>query len=427
RIPTGEIVGRLDMICQEEDIAANEASLMLIARKGDGALRDALSVFDQAIALCGTNLRSNDLALALGVVDVDLFFEVTTAVLARDSASMLRLVDRIVHAGHDLQEFLGGLAEHIRNLLVGRATGEASLIEATEALRHRYIEESAHFTEPDLLRLLMVVSETQGAIRTSSQPRLKIELALLKMAALTSTTDLRAILSQLDRVADAPATTVETRPERPPDRKPPTGRPPDDDEGGDPSPKRPVAPPPGSAGQSKPAPAHGKPAETSDVRTKVFNKPALAVRRKNDGPENSLAGDGAAHADAPAMPAIAPDELVRWWTELLVAVGEEKPRVQALLRQASPGSFADGLLTVHVPNELCQSALDGSASDILGRLSAISTEPVSDLRFVVDPSLYPATGEETGPSIDPYEYLQSKRHDNPVLKVIFEEFGGEIT
>ncbi|HYE58754.1 MAG TPA: DNA polymerase III subunit gamma/tau, partial [Rhodothermales bacterium] len=114
RIAVEETVEHLKNIAAEEGIEADDASLLLIARKGDGALRDALSAFDQAVALCGTTLRYRELADALGVVDVDLYFEVSERVAARDAAGLLDLVDRLVRRGYDLSEFALGLQEHLR-------------------------------------------------------------------------------------------------------------------------------------------------------------------------------------------------------------------------------------------------------------------------------------------------------------------------
>jgi DNA polymerase-3 subunit gamma/tau len=173
RIPVPRIMGRLEMICREEDVTADEASLMLIARKGDGALRDALSAFDQAVSLCGTDLRYAELAEALRVVDVDLFFDTTRHILDRDAAGMLRLAC---------------------------TTADTDLIEAAEATRQRYADVAASFSESDLLRLLMIVDAAEASIKDSTQPRLKLEMALLKMASLAHAADLRDALAKLDRL-----------------------------------------------------------------------------------------------------------------------------------------------------------------------------------------------------------------------------------
>jgi DNA polymerase-3 subunit gamma/tau len=200
RIPVPEVVDRLRDICEQEGLTADEESLMLIARKGDGALRDALSAFDQAVSLCGTELQYAELAQAMGVVDLDLFFQLTEHVLNQHSAGVLQLVEHVMREGYDLYEFLSGLAEHLRNLLVARSMDDDSLIEAAEATRQRYAAASQQFEESDLLRLLMIVGDAEDDIKGSSQPRLKLEMALLKMASITHAVDLRDALAKLDRL-----------------------------------------------------------------------------------------------------------------------------------------------------------------------------------------------------------------------------------
>lgn len=200
RIPIPQIIERLQAIAQQEGISADEASLMLIARKGDGALRDALSAFDQAVSLCGTNLRYAELAQAMGVVDTDLFFDLTSQVRARSVAGMLALVDRVVRQGLDLQELLVGLSEHLRNLMVALTMPDTSLVEAALATQKRYENEAPSFSESMLLRLMMIAADTEEAIKNSTQPRLKLELGLMKMVALSQGADLQAALDRLARI-----------------------------------------------------------------------------------------------------------------------------------------------------------------------------------------------------------------------------------
>ena len=203
RIAVPEIVGRLRAIAAEEGVTADEESLVLLARKGDGALRDALSLFDQALSLCGETLEIGPLRAALGVVDSDLFFEATERARAGDRAGLLDLVDRVVRSGHDLTEFVLGLADHLRNLLVARATGSGALIEGTEATRDRYLATAGPYAESDLLHLLMITDGTAAALRESRQPRLTLELALLKMASLESAADLDRLLQRLEGIERA--------------------------------------------------------------------------------------------------------------------------------------------------------------------------------------------------------------------------------
>ncbi len=197
RIAVPEIVDRLREICAAEGIAADDESLVLLARKGDGALRDALSLFDQAVSLCGADLQIGPLREALGVVDADVYFETTARARRGDRAAILSLVDHVVRSGHDLNEFVLGLADHLRNLLVARATGTGDLIEGTEATRQRYVDAAAPYAEADLLHLLMLSEGAATDLRESRQPRLTLELALLKMASLERAADLGRLLDRL--------------------------------------------------------------------------------------------------------------------------------------------------------------------------------------------------------------------------------------
>ncbi|MFO8231151.1 MAG: DNA polymerase III subunit gamma/tau [Longimonas sp.] len=197
RIPVPRIVTRLRHICESEGITADEESLMLIARKGDGALRDALSAFDQAVSLCGETLTYSELAQALGVVDRDLFFDLVDHVANQNSGGVLQLVQRVMSTGYDLQEFLAGLTEHLRHLLVAHTLGPEALSDIAESARPRYVESSQRFSEADLLRLLMIVGDAETDVKQSSQPRLKLELALLNMAHLSRAGDLQQALNQL--------------------------------------------------------------------------------------------------------------------------------------------------------------------------------------------------------------------------------------
>ncbi|MDT0632408.1 DNA polymerase III subunit gamma/tau [Rubrivirga sp. S365] len=198
RIAVPEIVGRLRAICEAEGVRADDESLVLLARKGDGALRDALSLFDQALSLCGDTVEIGPLREALGVVDADLYFAATDRARAGDRAGLLDLVEHVVQSGHDLNEFVLGLADHVRNLLVARATGSGALIEGTEATRDRYLRAAGPYAEADLLHLLLLSDGAASDLRESRQPRLTLELALLKMASLESALDLGRLIDRLD-------------------------------------------------------------------------------------------------------------------------------------------------------------------------------------------------------------------------------------
>ncbi|MGD8414934.1 MAG: DNA polymerase III subunit gamma/tau, partial [Candidatus Latescibacterota bacterium] len=197
RISIQDIAERLEEICEKEGITADEASLRLIARKGDGAMRDAFSAFDQAVLLCGKNLEYEALVEAFGVVDVDVYFETADLIRTQNRAALLELVEKLVAKGYDLNEFLIGLTDHFRNLLVAVSTDSTDLIETDKETAQRYARQAEDFAESDLLRHLIVVDETQEMMRRSVNPRLRVELALLKMASLAKSADLESLIRKL--------------------------------------------------------------------------------------------------------------------------------------------------------------------------------------------------------------------------------------
>jgi len=200
RISVDEIVSRLKNISEKENITIDEESLHIIAKRADGALRDALGLMDQAIAFCGTIIRYDELLKALNVIGHDSLFEFTSAVEKRDTADGLRLIDQLMKEGADIQEYLASLTEHIRNLYVARQGVQMHLVEATVDTKQRYKEGAKPFSEEDLMRMLHMVSEAQVRIKDVQQPRVHFEILMLKMIHMGRTPELRKILRVLDDI-----------------------------------------------------------------------------------------------------------------------------------------------------------------------------------------------------------------------------------
>ncbi|PWN07676.1 DNA polymerase III subunit gamma/tau [Rhodohalobacter mucosus] len=200
RISVDEIVSRLKNISEKEDISIDEESLHIIAKKADGALRDALGLMDQAIAFCGTTIHYDELLKALNVIGHDSLFEFTQAVEKRDTAEGLRLIDQLMKEGADIQEYLVSLTEHIRNLYVASQGNQMHLVEATPDTKQRYKEGAKPFSEEDLMRMLHMVSEAQVKIKDVQQPRVHFEILMLKMIHMGRTPELRKILQGLDDI-----------------------------------------------------------------------------------------------------------------------------------------------------------------------------------------------------------------------------------
>jgi DNA polymerase III subunit gamma/tau len=457
RIAVPEIVAHLQGICQEESIVADEASLMLIAHKGDGALRDALSAFDQAVALCGSPMTYAELAQAFGVVDIDLFFEVTRAVAAGDHAGMLALVERITRAGYDMQEFLGGLAAHLRNMLVARTMPDTSLIEAAESIRERYAADCVLFGETDLLRLLMLVDEGEEKLRTSTQPRLRMEMTFLKMASMARSVDLRQALARLDQLErTAPVVTEKQAPEtrapekRVPEKPAPAIPAPETRAPGQPAPVKvePIKPDPAKPRHPEPpadsdAPPDDPPPVDPEPRPplKLVEKPPIPddglglfsaplLRKPGSGPkgnEPEAALRVAVDIDV-ALPLSSSQTavLLALWPGYVGRIRAERIHVSALLQHATPLDDQGQTIVLSVPDEFHRRMLDSQQEYLLSRFRDETGRTIARFDFVVGGSAVGSDAPETPREIDPYEYMKQKRAESPVIRAIFDQFGGEV-
>ncbi len=200
RITTQEIMDRLRFICKEETIAADEESLLIIAKKADGAMRDGLSILDQVVSFFGKELKGDDLSHILNVVEQELFFQATELILSKDIKGMLNLIDGIINRGYDLREFIQGMAEHVRNLLVVVTTGEAKLLDISDGYRQKYMQIATHYHYSDLIRYLNLLSETDVQVKNSNNPRLKLELTMSKLCTMENSIQISELIKRLSKV-----------------------------------------------------------------------------------------------------------------------------------------------------------------------------------------------------------------------------------
>lgn len=181
RITVADMVSHLQGICQKEGITAEADALHIIGQKADGALRDALSIFDRITSSAGKNIRYADVIENLNVLDYDYYFQITDALLAEDAAAILNLFDQILRKGFDPEVFLSGLAEHLRNILVCRDAATLALLEAGDSLRERYRKQASLAPASFLLTALNLANDCDVNFKTARNKRLHLEIALLKM------------------------------------------------------------------------------------------------------------------------------------------------------------------------------------------------------------------------------------------------------
>ncbi|MGB0347525.1 MAG: DNA polymerase III subunit gamma/tau, partial [Balneolaceae bacterium] len=198
RISVDEIVTRLRKISSDEQIHIDDESLHVIAKKADGALRDALGLMDQAIAFCGDNITHDELLKALNVVGTDRLFQFMQCVEKKDADAGLRLINILLQEGYDIQEFLIGLTEHLRNLYIAHHSPQMYLVEASEETKNKYLQTAQSFSRDDLMRMLHMISEAQIKLKDANQPRIQFEIALLKLIHMEKSENLGKLLAEID-------------------------------------------------------------------------------------------------------------------------------------------------------------------------------------------------------------------------------------
>ncbi len=196
RITLDQIRGRLIEVLRAEGVEAEEAALSPIARKADGALRDALSSLDQVLAFSGERITAEDVHLVLGLIEEELYLELFEILRERRAADVFAYVQRLVDGGYDLEEFYKGLGDALRLMLRLRLEDREAVRGVSEQLSQRYLELVGHFAPGDLLRMLSALAEldTDGRFRKSEQQRILVEVTLLKFAMLDRTIELEQLM-----------------------------------------------------------------------------------------------------------------------------------------------------------------------------------------------------------------------------------------
>jgi len=184
RIKVKDIADHLSGIATKEGINADAEALHLIAQKADGALRDALSIFDQIVTFTGNELTYKSVIENLNILDYDFYFRIVESAQKEDIPSSLLLLNDIVEKGFDLHHFIVGLSEHYRNLLVCKDMRTASLLEVGESVEQRYIDQAKGLDSPLILRSLAIISKGDVEFKASKNQRLLVELVLMQLCSL---------------------------------------------------------------------------------------------------------------------------------------------------------------------------------------------------------------------------------------------------
>ncbi len=186
RISITDIKNHLKKIADLENIEADEDALYLIARKADGALRDALSAFDKIVSLGGKKITRNLVSEHLGLLDFDVYFEITDLILSGDTQGTIKFFNNLINKGVDIHYFISGLASHFRDLLIARQPVTIELLEQSKEIKNKYREQSVSLDNNLLMQTIDLLVQADLNYKISQNPELLTELTLLKILNLLS-------------------------------------------------------------------------------------------------------------------------------------------------------------------------------------------------------------------------------------------------
>lgn len=203
RILSLEITKSLSEIMKKEKIDIDEDSLLLIAKKADGGMRDALSLLDQVISFTDGNVNYSSVRSILSVVDEEIFFSITDLAMTGNSLKGLEIVDELMSQGYDPETLITGLLEHLRSLLIVTVTNSADLIETTKDIKKLYLAQKDRFAQSELHRISKLTEDALLSIPRSSMTRMIFESLLLKISNMDKSVEIESLLNGMGYTVEA--------------------------------------------------------------------------------------------------------------------------------------------------------------------------------------------------------------------------------
>jgi len=389
RIQIKDIAGHLAYISRQEGITAEPEALHILAEKSDGAMRDALSMFDRMVSFAGKELTYKKVIENLNILDYEYYFKVTQAILNTDIYSALLIFDQILANGFDGHLFINGLGEHLRNLLVAKNPATAGLLEKGGALNEKYIEQASAYTEALLFKALAIISRCDISYKMAVNQRLLVEITLVKLTNLLTAPESQAAppVKKVETpiVEKAPATTP------PPAYKPPPA----------------AVPKVAEPKQENPPKQAPKPNFTSF--TKIINENPAA----NQPSEKQEPGEPEKSEPLPE------NLLAEAWGNYAQAIKEKKISIYTILINAVPKVLADKpyMFEVVVESNYHQQAIETEKATILDFLK--EKLDLKKLNMVISVSKT-ETQKKPYTSQEKYAHMKSK---NPDVEKLVDQLG----
>jgi DNA polymerase-3 subunit gamma/tau len=412
RIRVEDAAEYLKQIADKENLAYEEDALHIIAQKADGAMRDALSIFDQVVSFSGEKITYQDVISNLNILDYEYFFKLTFSLLEGDVASAMLLFNEILAKGFDSRNFINGYAAHLRDLMVCKNPETVELMEVGAGIKEKYLAQSAKVSLPFLYEGLEICNQADIQFRSSRNQRLTIELALIKLARLSEPAKKKI-------ETEAPTVQAESKPEIAahvvqPEPKPVNA----------PSAVQPEPIPEEAAPVAQPKPETSQ--QTGNGVSSTVKTPGISIK-------DSLKGSA-----LPSMPvdtcdtdpekqevhseveptAADPDAIIHAWKEYAALMEKKKPRIYSTLVNNKPVVRADGSVMVLLNSEAQR---DNFTKNIKPELVAYIKKACtfSGVEIITEVSESTQNGKKIYTEQDKLEYLLQKNPELGKLKTRF--------
>jgi len=387
RITVDNIVRNLRMVASKEEVTIDDESLHVIAHKADGAMRDALTIFDQTVAFCGTDVKYQDVLRNLNVLDYEYSFSLVDSFLKGDYPSALLVFDEVLTKGFNALHFVAALSSHLRDLIVSKSGGLEALLELPQSLKERYREQSGRCALQFLYEALAITTQCESGYRASVNPRLHIEFALMRLSFLCG------------KLAAAPAVPVSSS--APAQAQPaPAAQPA----------AAPVAPVSvKETARTEPAPASAQSQEQPARRVRASRTASsLSIKSVMEEPQQSNV------PVAQDSPVLSDDVIRSKWPEL-AKVYESKPRLASMLSTTSltiaPAEDDTKVVTFNVVNEAQKDWVESKLlHELEGNFRKIAGSVKVYLRVAVMPDDTPSTPQVYMPG-DQAKVLMAQNED----------------
>ncbi len=402
RISVEDIMLQLTRVASNEGITAEPEALHIIAQKADGAMRDALSIFDQLVSFSGSNITYRHVITNLNVLDYDYYFRLVDAFLTNSVSEALVIVDNVLANGFDGQHFIIGLGEHLRSLLVSQDTATLRLLEAGAALKERYRRQADQCISEFLLKSLEIVNRCDLDYRVSNNKRLLVEMAILQMMALIRPISLSGSKA-LEDAAGQPQANVKPTPPLPPPKPAEANKP--------------ISVPPAELIKKTGIAPVGMPTTTS-IKTSPPGTPAQTLPKtdENGADENN-------YEEESQTAYILQADLEKYWAAFAQSVASESPNLHATLTfgEVRVADASKGVIEYPITSQVQLKEIQDHKSDLIDFLRKKLGTP----RLTINTPLVESKSVADIP-YTPVEKFRKMLEKNPELAKLKEQLNLDI-